>query len=259
VVPIIGLSDQTQLTNFLRDKKAWLVYVTTGNILSQTRNSHVKMPILLLALPPVQPKFTGESARADEAQRQMNADVLRTVFDLVLAPLQQVVQEGTVMNCADGTTRLCFPILSAWIADHAEHAVLHRIGSKLCPKCEILCKKLGGNALKMYETRDYILYREKALRHEPTEVAGIAEYFHQVGVKIANNVLARLNKVNPTNLDKPDLLHNIYLGLFKHMMEWVEGFLKNHKWQQAFDDVWKEIPPDSRLTVPKKAYREVTQ
>jgi len=98
--------------------------------------------------------FTSESARADEAQRQMNADVVRTVFDLVLAPLQQVVQEGTVMDCADGITRRCFPILSAWIADHAEHAALHGIGSKSCPKCEVPCKELGGNPLKMYETRD---------------------------------------------------------------------------------------------------------
>ena len=45
------------------------------------------MPVLLLALLPVPPKLTGESTRADEAQRQLNADVLQTVFDFVLAPL----------------------------------------------------------------------------------------------------------------------------------------------------------------------------
>jgi len=137
------------------------------------------MPILLLpvALLPVPPKFTVESAYADEAQRQMNADVLRTVFDLVLVPLQQVVQEGTVMNCADDKRGLCFRILSAWIADHAEHTALQGIGSKSCPKCEVPCKALGGNQLKMYEIHDYILYREKALRHEPAEVTRIAEYF----------------------------------------------------------------------------------
>ena len=71
------------------------------------------MPILLLALLLVPPKLTGESARANEAQRQTNADALRVVFDLVLALLQQVAQEGTVMDCADGKTRFCFPILSA--------------------------------------------------------------------------------------------------------------------------------------------------
>jgi len=115
------------------------------------------MPILLLALLLVPPKFTGESARADEAQRQMNADVLRTVFDLVRPPLQQVVQEETVIDCGDGETGLGFPILSAWIAEHAEHTALHRIGSKSCPKCEVPFKELGGSPLKMYVTRDYIL------------------------------------------------------------------------------------------------------
>jgi len=172
VVPIIGLLDQTQPTNFSGDKKAWPVYVTIGNILLRTSNSPVKMPILLLALLPVLPKFTGESARADEAQRQMNADVLRTVLDLVLASLQQGVQEGTVIDCANRKTHLCFTILSAWIADHAEHTALHGIGSKSCPKYEVLCNEGGGNPLKMYETRDYIIYGEKGLRHEPAEVAG---------------------------------------------------------------------------------------
>jgi len=58
-----------------------------GNILSQRRNSPAMMPILLLALLPVPTKFTGESTRANESQRQTNADTLRAVFDLVLAPL----------------------------------------------------------------------------------------------------------------------------------------------------------------------------
>jgi len=61
--------------------------MTIGNICSRTRSSPAEMPILLLALLLVQPKFTGESARANEAQRQTNADVLQAVFDLVLAPL----------------------------------------------------------------------------------------------------------------------------------------------------------------------------
>jgi len=117
----------------------------------------------------------------------MNVDVLRTVFDLVLVPLHQVVQEEMVIDCADGKTRLCFTILSAWIVDHAEHAALHRIGSKLGPSCEAQGMELGGNSLKMYGTRHYVLYREKALRHELAEVAGIAEYFQHVGVKIGNN------------------------------------------------------------------------
>jgi len=80
-----------------------------------------------------------------------------------------------------------------------------------------------------------------------------------MGMKIGRNVFTGLHRVNTSDLHKPDLLPNIYLGLFKHMMQWVEGFLKKHKRQQAFDDAWKEIPPCPGFNVAKKAYREVTQ
>ena len=59
-------------------------------------------------------------------------------------PLQQVVQEVTVMDCADGKTRICFPILSARIVDHAEHVALNEIGSKSYRKCEVPGKEVVG-------------------------------------------------------------------------------------------------------------------
>ena len=90
-------------------------------------------------------------------------------------------------------------------------------------------------------------------------MASIAEYLQQLGIKIGNNVLAGLDRVNPADLHKPDLLHNIYLRLFKNMMEWVEQFLKKHKRQPALDDARKVISPNSQLSVPNKTYREVTQ
>ena len=85
--------------------------------------------------------------------------------------------------------------------------------------CEVLFEELGRDRQQMNETRDYMPYREKALRHEPAEAAGIAEYFLRFGVTIGNNVFTRLDRVSPADLHKPDLLHNIYLGLFKDMMK----------------------------------------
>ena len=69
----------------------------------------------------------------------------------------------------------------------------------------------------------------------------------------------RLYRVSAPDLDMPDLLHTIYLGLFKHLMDWIQGFLKEHGQLQAFDDAWKALPPYSGFFVPKKAYQEVTQ
>jgi len=87
-----------------------------------------------LALLPVPPKLMAESTHVDEPQRQINADALGAVFDFVLAPLQQVAHGGMVIDCADGKTLICFRILSAWIADHADHAILHGIGSRSFPR-----------------------------------------------------------------------------------------------------------------------------
>jgi len=76
---------------------------------------------------------------------------------------------------------------------------------------------------------------------------------------IGQNIFHSLDRVSASDLYKPDMLHTIYLALFNDMMDWIEGFLKKHGRLQAFDDVWKALPPYPGFFVPKKAYREVTQ
>ena len=163
------------------------------------------------------------------------------------------------MDCADGKTRLGFPILSAWIADHAEHPILNGISTKSSPQCEVPATELGLDPRNIYEPRNYAHYAQKTGEYEQTQNTHIADYFHPIGMKIDQNVFFGLYQVNPANLHKPDLLHSIYLGLFKHMMKWIEGFLKKHKPQQVFDDNWNVLPPYPGFNVPKKAYEEVTQ
>ena len=177
------------------------------------------MPILLLALMPLPPTLSHESVRADEIQRQMNADPLQAVFDLFLALLPEIANDGAVMDCADGKTRLGFAILSAWIADHAEHTILNGISSKSCPQCEVPATELGQDPRNIYEPHNYAHYAQKMWEYKQTRDTHIGEYFDQIGMKIDRNVFSGLYRVNPVDLHKPDLLHNIYLGLFKHMMK----------------------------------------
>jgi len=77
--------------------------------------------------------------------------------------------------------------------------------------------------------------------------------------KVGNNVYTGLDRVSSPDLHKLDFLHNIYLRLFKHMMEWVEGFLKKHKRHQGVDDAGKEIAPYPGFSPPKKPYSELKQ
>jgi len=87
-----------------------------------------------------------------------NADTLQDVFELIFAPLEDVALVSIPIDCADGRVQLCFPILSAWIADHMENVALHGLKTNDCPKCEVPTNKLGTNA-RSYRARDYARYQ----------------------------------------------------------------------------------------------------
>jgi len=145
--------DQVNLTNFSGDKKAWPVYLTIGNLPSAQRNSPGSMAVLLLALLPIPPTLS-KSSKADQSQRKINADTLQDVFELIFAPIQGVAHSCVPIDCADGKVRLCFPILSPWMADHMENVALHWLKSNACSKCGVPTHEFGTHA-KSYRTRDY--------------------------------------------------------------------------------------------------------
>ena len=73
LVPIIGMSDQTHLSNLSGDKKVGPVYITLGNLLLTRRNSPGSMAVLLLALLPVRPKLSilylgGQASEANQCR-----------------------------------------------------------------------------------------------------------------------------------------------------------------------------------------------
>src|SRR5437588_4421266 len=98
------MSDQTHLTNFSGDKKAWSMYITIRNLPSTKRNKPRSMAVLLLALLPVPSKLP-QSSSANNVQKEVNTDTLQGIFNLIFVPLQDAVLEGVLIDCAD--SRVC--------------------------------------------------------------------------------------------------------------------------------------------------------
>jgi hypothetical protein len=217
------------------------------------------MAVMLIALLPVPSKFASNQSKVRDAQRTANNEVLESVFSLMFEPLEAITKLGKEMNCADGKVRQCFPVLAAWIADHAENETLHGLKRMSCPKCEIPLERLGTDAKEIHPTRDYRKYARITKQYFDTGDDEFAASLSAVGLKMERNVFARLSRVTVSLLFKPDILHNVYLGLFKHLMQWLEDFLKKHGRQPIFDEIWRSLPPYPGFFVPKKAYREVTQ
>jgi len=59
---------------------------------------------------------------------------------------------------------------------------------------------------------------------------------------IGQNIFHRLDRGSASYSYKPEILHTIYLGLFKPMMNLIEAFPKKDRRLQAFDEVWKALP-----------------
>ena len=98
LIPIICSLDQTHLTNFSSDKKAWPIYITIGNLLSSVQNAPSNHCTLLLALLPVPPK---KGVLTASAIARVNTVIQEALHD-VLYPLKAIFSTGLEMYCDDG-------------------------------------------------------------------------------------------------------------------------------------------------------------
>ena len=214
------------------------------------------MAMILLALLPVPPKFKSDKAH-DDQQREVNRHTLHATLEQLLEPLRHPGENGIDLPCADGKLRRCYPVLAAWIADHEEHVTLHNLARNSCPKCEVPPDQLG--TLAAYTIRDHEAYQKRISGYELYGNTSLIEGLASVGLKALYNGLWKLPRMSMNELHKPDLLHNIYLGLLKNLLDWITAFLKQHHRLTAFDQAWRSMPPYPGFTQPRKAFREVTQ
>src|SRR5271156_2238307 len=60
---------------------------------------------------------------------------IHMIIEHVLSPLTTAMNDGIYLQCGDGKTRLCFPILYLYPADYQEQATLGNFVNGPCPKC----------------------------------------------------------------------------------------------------------------------------
>ena len=134
-----------------------------------------------------------------------------------------------------------------------DNDALDGMKSNVGPKCQVLPGELGTDANSDW-ARDYARYerceRDSARKDSHTMFETLAS-----GINHEKSMFHGLHQFSAPVLYKPDFLHKVYLGLFKHLMAWISGFLKKHSRLKAFDDTWKALPPYAGYFVPKKAYR----
>jgi hypothetical protein len=150
------------------------------------------------------------------------------------------------MLCVDSRLGQCFPVICAWTADYFKNIHLHSITQPHCPVCEALKLSFGARNSSLCQLTDYRLYFQKmilATHGDEMERLEARQYLEDRAVGTSEGVFWNMKCISRTTIFVPDILHTVYLGMIKHLIESVTSFLEQHSRIDKFNQLWVMMPP----------------
>ncbi|KAG1840328.1 hypothetical protein C8R48DRAFT_679620 [Suillus tomentosus] len=215
IVPIIISSDKTQVTMF-RNKTAYPVYLTIGNIPKELRckpssSSH----ILLAYLPTTRLEHITNKA----SRRRAIANLYHACLRHVLGPLKSAGSDGISMCSGDGVRRHCHPLFASFVGDYPEQLLTTGVKFGECPKCDVEAKDTGSNTTP-FHLRKLSAVLDALAAFDDGNLAFVRACA-AAGIKpIIHPFWEDLPFTNIFRTITPDVLHQLYQGLIKHLLGW---------------------------------------
>ncbi|QRV76908.1 Zn-finger protein [Ceratobasidium sp. AG-Ba] len=227
VVPLIVASDETNLTKNPNGPKAHPVYLSIGNISKEVQSKPTKHAMLLLGYLPVDPY---KDVPNDFTRQRYCGELLHKSLAKIFEPLETASSDGIFARCADGYVRHLYPILASYIADWPEQNALACTTESGCPKC--LQKRVGrgqGGSRASLRDQSKTLAALQAYQQDkrPAHLA-------HLDLRPYVPFWAKLPYVRFGSCLTPDLLHQLYKGMYEHARTWVEILLGTKELNQRF-------------------------
>ncbi|KAF8883513.1 hypothetical protein BD779DRAFT_1674455 [Infundibulicybe gibba] len=212
IVPVIISSDKTQ----------------------PSRRAH----ILLAYLPTTNLKQIPSEA----VRRRAVANLFHACMRHILAPLIQPGINGIPMVSGDGVVRRVHPILAVYAADYPEQLLVTGIKSTSCPKCKTTKRDLGNpNAPIKYRNLEKIL---DALALVDVNARDFTRECKKNDIKpIVHPFWEGLPYVNIYRSITSDVLHQLYQGMIKHVISWIEQLYG----RDEIDARCQRLPPNHHI------------
>ncbi|TFK79321.1 hypothetical protein K466DRAFT_505729 [Polyporus arcularius HHB13444] len=238
VIPIIIASDKTQLTLF-GSKTAYPVYMTIGNLPKEIRRKPSRRGQILLAYIP---STRLEHVASAASRRRMLANLYHVCLKHALAPLKKAGIDGIRIARGDGVLYRGHPIFAVHIGDYLEQILATGVKSGECPKCPIPRDEIGNqmDARELRQPRP-VLDALALADDDPREFARACAC---EGVKpIRDPYWADLPYVHIYRSITPDILHQLYQGVIKHLLAW----LKKTFGPEELDARCRRFPPNHHV------------
>ncbi|THU93081.1 hypothetical protein K435DRAFT_799989 [Dendrothele bispora CBS 962.96] len=211
VIPIILSSDKRLVTNFC-GKSAYPLYLTLGNIPKELRKKPSSRAYALVAYLPTS-KLEHISVKA--ARWRAVANIFHTSMKHIMQPLETAGSLGMPLTSGDGLLRRGHPLLAVYTCDYPEQIL-------------VACACYGDCA-------DYT--------EGPAE---FVEACKEAWVKPIFDVFWKnLPYSNIFRCISPDILHQLYQGVMKHLKNWVLAAFS----EAEIDARCRHLPPNHHVRV----------
>ena len=217
IVPIIISSDKTHLTTF-GNKTAYPVYLIIGNLPKEIRRKPSRHGYILLGyLPTTKLSHIKNKSRR---RRRALANLFHKCMKRILEPMVEAGKSGMSVTSADGKVCRGHPILACYVSDYQEQVLV--TGTRTGDCCTCGCENCNlGDCAHCSGPRDMdavrcILYKRNS------DPAAFKKACREAGLKpIAHPFWENLPYTNIFSTITPDILHQLYQGVIKHVVSWI--------------------------------------
>ncbi|KAI9510909.1 hypothetical protein F5148DRAFT_1274585 [Russula earlei] len=201
VCPVILASDKMQLSGFSGGHQAYLLYLTLGNISKSVRRKSSNHAVSLIGYIP-----TSEITCFSDPQIPK--------YRLFHACLKKILEP-----------------LKTYVGDHPEQCLVAGCKENRCPICTVPAKSQGDGFLFPLRSQlhtEQVLHLE-ANGHHPPE-------FLEWGLrKVFSPFWAGMPHTDIFMCISPDILHQLFLGVFCHLLEWCAQLMGAKRLDECFE------------------------
>ena len=218
IIPVIFSSDQTQVTLF-RNKAAYPVYLTIGNIPKHLRRQPSRHAYILVAYLPTTKL---EHIQVKAARRRATGNLFHACMSCVTKPLRKPGRVGADMTSGDGVTRHGHTIYALTVADYQEQILVVGVYKGDCPVCPAKKDELDDD--EDIDIRDMGAVLDAIAKANNPDPRVYAEACRMAGIKPIVGLFYRsLPYSHIFKSIAPDILHQLYQGVIKHLMAWLKA------------------------------------
>ena len=155
------------------------------------------------------------------ARRRAVANLFHACMGRITKPLETAGVDGLPMASGDGVTRRTHPILAVYVGDYPEQILASGVKSGECPDCPTAHDELDVPGIRDFRDMDRVLDALE-LSDDP-DPRVFARACADAGIKpIREPFWKCLPWVHIFRSFTPDILHQLYQGGIKHVLNWLK-------------------------------------